>query len=347
MYNIILKLATQFEKMAVSRLVTYHGTNAMNLPSIARKGLQAFKPTDSTLTQRGVYLTNNIQAAARYATSRYGSSEYPVVLELLIASPRHVKKITLDPLDDESDMYEQVDWSPWDDSVQQLERTIKDVLGLERLSPINIEPDIDNLNGMEIYRMILDFAKKRGLDIQKIKNKLREEMPPGEDFGDFEISESGTLKLTQQAYDSMHQMIYPKSLPSVSIKAIWIPEKVLNPNFKSLAVEQTKFGSKLLAGEIADISNFFRNAHVWNADALPAAMESIRNMYAVTSGYVDISELENAAKEGDVDSFNNILDWIAFEEFSNFDTVVNEQKWFKFNIGGKLTVNNAIKLYKE
>jgi len=171
-------------------------------------------------------------------------------------------------------------------------------------------------------------------------------MPPGENFGDFEISDSGTLKLTQQAYDNMHQMVYPKSLPPVTIKAIWVPEKVLNPVFRTLAVEQQEFGSKLLAGEIANFSAEFQNARVWNQEELPQAMQTIRNMDAVQAGYVDISDLEAATQKGDVDHFNDILDWISYEDFANFDTTVNNQAWLKFNIEGRLTVDNAISLYK-
>jgi hypothetical protein len=46
-------------------------------------------------------------------------------------------------------------------------------------------------------------------------------MPDGTIMGDFTI-EGGKIKLDKEIYNQIHQMTYPKALPSVAIKAVLI-----------------------------------------------------------------------------------------------------------------------------
>ena len=76
---------------ALSRIVTYHGTNASNLPEILRNGIEARSPQGRF--DKGVYLTMDLETAARYAVEGSGGTreEQPCILEIAI-SVRMVSK---------------------------------------------------------------------------------------------------------------------------------------------------------------------------------------------------------------------------------------------------------------
>ena len=247
------------EKIAQYSLTIYHGTDGRFLPSILEKGLQANRPKGPFTLDKGVYLTGDIEKAARYAIDGIEKTVgIPVILEIVISKPSRIKKIYRDDLDREESIREDNDYE--DEDVVYLRRDVEQLIGGAWNDWRKIGFDWETygdpaaLNGLELYKTLIAYAKNKGLDLQQFKQKMFSIMPPGKTYGKYEITESGTIKMDTSGVEGMHQAVYPKSLPPSVIKAVWmsnVPEVVKG--------ERISVTQKLLPQESKRIMDDVRN----------------------------------------------------------------------------------------
>ena len=348
--NTITKLAAIYEKLCLARiysLTTYHGTDVSNIPGIVQKGLLAKKPEGLT-SLKGVYLTNTIETAARYACV----SANPVVLELTISSPKRIDKIVWDELDRDEDLYDDASEPFWHESESSLKRDISKVLeytgyGLPGSFP-SLPHEIEGFRGLNIYKEILNYARNNNMDVQQIKKSIQEIMPPGTDYEYFEIAQDGTLTLTGAFYDAATQMVYPESLPSIAIKAVWLPLENIKPEFRQRAVDTEGFGSRLLPGDISNINDEWKSVcnRIFSLDKkdeeeskeiMESVVDSLEfvDPHKITKDY--IVDLKRCIENNDAEEFKDIIynfEWLDAGEMSE------SKLWGKFNINGPAELLN-------
>ena len=347
MFDNIVRLTNLFCKLAaVNYIVTFHGTNAKNLASIAQKGLVPNSPLGGA---RGVYLTNDFETSAYYATGSNRNEEFPVVLEMVLSGNKRVKRLQHDDLDREHLAYG-YDAEPqepvWIEDIWKIEKNIREIVETVPIR-LNVNSDISELDGTNVYKLILNKAKENGLNIDKIKQLIKEHLPPQE-LEYIEITNDGTIKMTEAYYDSLHQMVYDKWIPSKAVKFVWIPEDRVLPLFKKLAIGSKESGYKILSGELGDMRDELRqiSSKCWEASSnkLLKLVEEIKELDKHGLFTNDLSDLEQYAKDGDWEKFRDWIDWTDGEELE-YGATAGERTWLKFAIGNGLQLGGVINLY--
>jgi hypothetical protein len=346
MFDNIVRLTNLFYKLAsINYIVTFHGTNAKNLTSIAQKGLVPNSPLGGT---KGVYLTNDFETSAYYAARSNRNEEFPVVLEMVLHKNKRIKRLQHDDLDREylaGGQYSEPEpeEAVWEWELNRLHNSIKKIINIK----LDFTYDISELDGINIYKLILNKARKDGLDTNKIKQLIKEHLPPQE-LEYIEITNDGTIKMTEAYYDSLHQMVYDKWIPSKAIKYVWVPEDRVRPLFKKLAIGSKESGYKILSGELGDMRDELRqiSSSCWkvNSDKLLEMLEKVKELDEYDLFKNDIGDLEQYAKEGNWEKFIDWIEWTVNEEL-DFGTVAGERTWLKFAIGNGLQLGGVINLY--
>src|SRR5260221_120095 len=118
--NRLTKLAHTYVNAYPRSIVSYHGTDAKFLPSILQVGLRAQKPPGGS--DFGVYLTNDMEKAARYAVEgTWSETNHPCILEVVLTGRNRVKKVYRDTLDREEDnLYGDYGYDSDDDDLSSL-----------------------------------------------------------------------------------------------------------------------------------------------------------------------------------------------------------------------------------
>ena len=342
MFDNIVRLTNLFYKLAaVNYIITFHGTNAKNLASIAQKGIMPHKPHGGA---GGIYLTNDFETSAYYAAGSDRNEEFPVVLEIVLYGNKRIKRLQHDDLDREYlayGEYAEPSEEGWEWESNHIHRSINNILNLK----LDFTYDISELDGVNIYKLILNKARKDGLDINEIKQLIKEHLPP-QKLEQIEITNDGTIKMTDAYYDSLHQMVYDQWIPAKAIKYVWVPEDKVLPLFKKLAIGSKASGYKVLSGELGDIRNELReiSGECYEADSetLLKLVEKIKEIDR--HNLFDTDDLEKYAKEGNWESFRDWVEWTENEEL-DYGTTSGERTWLKFAIGNGLQLGGVINLY--
>jgi hypothetical protein len=347
------KLACLFEKLAaVNVLKTYHGTSVYNLQSIAEKGLGL---------DNNLYLTNDIETAAYYAAASDRNKNYPVILEIVIHGASRIKNILHDEMDREhlagGEFGEPR--NQWEEDLYQLRSAVKhiaeelnlnysDIRFLENI--IDLDDDLSKINGLNIYKELIAFARTNNIDVNKIKQLIQKYLPVGSISDHLEITANGTIKTTADYYDAMHQMIYLNKLPVKTIKAIWAPEKQIRPLFKKLASEKKQFGYKILSGDVGHLRDKLQriDGKIYYSKTPEEMLRLIEEIKEYDEfGIIETKDLEEAAKAGNKTEILDILSWISNEDLQ-YGAVAGEQNWLKFELGRiGLGLNRVIDLYEN
>ena len=246
----ILKLSQSFFKFALLKsILLYHGTDGTNLSKILSQGLKKFR-ADRT-SPSAVFLTPSLEAAARYALFSGREDHFvPIILEIVIAGEKRVKKLREDPLDQEDEWYDDSgDIGPTDtmENILLLKRQVEDILGFV---PDSIENRLNHAHkdedmiGYNIYADILFAAREEKLNIQEIKKKMFNKMLS---FGNLDLAQNGTFIASKEHLENLHQEYYPKNVPSNAIKAVWVGN--VPENLRS-GKETKQIAAKLLPGEL-------------------------------------------------------------------------------------------------
>lgn len=347
MFDHIIKLTDTFCKLAaVYSITTFHGTNAKNLSDIAQKGLVPHIPYGTPYGAKGIYLTNDFETSAYYAAGSDRNSDYPVVLEMVLSGNKRIKRLQHDDLDREHLAYgygSEPSEEGWEWEINKIHHSINKILNLN----LDFTYDISKLDGVNIYKLILNRAIKEGLNINKIKQLIKEHLPPNESEY-IEITNDGTIKMTKAYYNQMHQMVYDKWIPAKAVKFVWIPEDRVLPLFKKLAIESKKSAYKLLSGELGHMRDRIRNigSKCWEASSnkLLKLVEEIKELDEHGLFTNDLSDLEQYAKDGDWEEFSDWIDWADGEEL-DYGATAGERTWLKFAIGNGLQLGGVINLY--
>jgi len=330
----------------VYSLTTYHGTDARNIQNILEKGLLARKPEGRF--DKGVYLTNDIEKAARYAVEGIAKEGQPAILEIMISGGHRVKKIYRDPLDREESIFEDL-VDRYDEDLRYLERDIDEVFNGKyihnKVIDLTTFGDPTSLRGKNIYKAIIDYARKNGLNVEDIKRRMFDRISPNSNYGPWIISEDGSVVLDESVYEEMHQQIYPKNLPATTIKAIWltgIPENVEG--------ERLEIKSKLLPQEAKEIRE---EVKALAQDVYFMKPEESKKMEAM------IEDLEYYNRhhwfDNDIKTLNAYKDANDLEHFKNEFEGISQQmddEWFDDAYGAstifvKLTPQDALRYIKK
>jgi hypothetical protein len=228
---------------ALHSITLYHGTSLASAKKIVKAGLKALRGGGPLSTGSGhakaVYLTGDKGTAARYATG----SDYPVVIEVRISSPRRIASLTLDPMDNpevgwnsDSGSYDyDPEWAylfqgvaeyakkqGWDDGLLWSDR-------LERLLPheSSLGVEVEKLlRGYNLYKSVSQWLRRRRpvtapSDLKRFRGAFRS----GE-YGTLHLSNSGSVRLDSSHFSDLHQVQYSKGLPPSAVKRVWVPESV-------------------------------------------------------------------------------------------------------------------------
>lgn len=351
----ITKICNSFYKIAqVHGLTVYHGTDGKNLSNILSEGLKAFKA--DRWQPKSVYLTYDKETAARYAVNNFmRSHSLPVILEIYLSGKKRIKNIIRDELDrPEEAQYEDTSMIDGNENILSLETDIKRILNINSYGmlynfPIDLNvPEITDLRGKNIYKAILDYGRQNNLNIQDLKKKMFEIIPPETDYEEFDIAPDGSIRMTQSHYENMHQQRYPKNLPPPVIKYVWVANV---PENMSSGKEQISIAPKLLANEAIDIfknlqniTNKYYSSNQLDNEKMQDIFDTIKdddNYHLFKDMY---SDFENAIENNDSEAFLELL--------QNLDQAINDE-WFddhyldpvvftKFNPQEALAVVNLI-----
>jgi len=333
----------------VHSITMYHGTDGNNLETIMREGLKPIKGS--------VYLTPDIETAAYYSTFHKGSNENPIVLELVLTKGKRIKKLHEDPMDQPylsmGEYSEPSEYGkPWDESVRDLENDLEKIIGrYAYIRDLNIDTnEIENLDGINIYKKLIDFAQSKNIKVDKIKQLMFKIIPPGEEYEYIKVMDDGTLKLTENYYNEISQLMYNQEIPPSAIKAIWIPSSNLTlyipeTNYQG---ETKNIGRKLLPGDIGNLVDNFRqfSKDVWylssikqknaieNEDLIEELVQIVAKAQNLLKEYelehFDISELMEDAQNGNAQNLAESLDYIAYEALERTDSIKQEQ-WIRID----------------
>lgn len=349
--NNLFNFASYFEKIAKAiGITTYHGGDASRLPSILEKGMLAKVPVGAPHAPKGVYVTNNVEAAARYCRD----FDKPVILEIYISSPKRVNKLKQDPLDLDESLHENYDSEPFFyEDVRRIEDGINNIFNISGWNcPIKLPDEIEKFRGFSLYRAIKDYAKSIGANLEEVKKKIQEFLPPQE-LEYLNISNSGDVSLLPSVYDTFHQMYYPKDLPAKTIKAVWIPKNKLKEGITG--EEEKSFGRRLIPADIKAIERVtdnFKNHYYNDEESIDLEiMESIieelsredwvgickeKNKWNNKSFIDELEEIKNNFESlGEEESENSLeLKKEFYEKFSDLDPleageVGGEETWVK------------------
>ena len=282
---------------AVHRMRLYHGTELKNLPSIEKKGLIAQGGVKWSATgilkskQDAVYLTSDIELAARYAVG-HAKQHTPAVLEVDLTSSRRFKKVRYDPLDRQADAWNYEEH--YDDSVDFLWREL-DKAFKQTIRDMGADPGYHNLNwsydnelegfdGEDAYKRIANditklFGKRGDTRFRRQVMKALQRNLPDTDFGYMEIK-GGVLKLTEEYFETREQLMYLANLPPAAIKGVWV--RISDFKFHpSEYLELRKFDIKKLPGEAADETEALREAGGKIINYGPEALDSYEVQTAI------------------------------------------------------------------
>lgn len=249
----IYELASQFLKLAKTvGVTTFHGTQADNIDDIIYGGLLAKHPKGAPNAVKAVYLTNNVETAARYC--RVGNK--PIVLEIYISSPKRVNKLMQDELDRDESLYDNYDNETFfAEDVRYLEDRINEIFDLGKYSqcPVSLPHEIEGFRGFDLYGEIKYEARQNNMNLEQVKAKMKN-LLPAQDLEYLKIGDSGTISLLSSVYDAFHQMAYTEDLPAKTIKAVWIPKNKLKQEVAE-GKEEESFGRRLIPGDIKHLQN--------------------------------------------------------------------------------------------
>lgn len=341
MFQRISNLSKYFEKLALHSISLFHGTDAGNIRNIINQGLLAQQPNGAF--SKNIYLTPDIETAALYSSpSGHNRFSKPIILEITISGQKRVNRLSEDYMDqpyqaagegasqDINDFY--------DEDIYYLKRKIEDILeeiGLHKGYSRDFPQSMEHLNGFNIYKKILEIARGADIDIQKTKNAIKKYLPLDTAFQYIEIKPDGTLKPTEDYYKALHQMEYPKDLPSRTIKAVWIPKNNVNPLFQKLAIGQAEFGERILAPEIGSLKT-----EIWNNLHYQDDIESIKQNIQ----RIDVHNLIDLSNDTeDIDNFKFDIEEQLYD--LDWGKEVNKQIWFKFSTETFPDLRNVENLY--
>jgi hypothetical protein len=365
--SLLLKKCSEFEQKIISlaypdRITMFHGTDAKKLQLILsdakeNSGLMAFKPSDNI---KGVYLTPDMQTAARYAVNHHSNKhEYPVVLEIQLSSKKRVKKLLRDTMDRSETAYEQ-EVSQETESLRYLENDIAEVFGKEYFAPSGFDryfdtriQDLTELKGKNVYKAIIQYGIDNGFDKNELKKMIFKVMPPGTDYdGLMEIANDGTITLTESYYRSAHQLIYPNNLPSATIKSIYIsniPEEIAKSATGSVSLKQ-----KMLPHEIKGLKDELTRCigkYVWKNpseddahEVMEKAIENLKDI-DIIGLYSDAwLDLEKILQNGDWESFKELLLGIEDDINRSYgdDEEIEAGKFYKFTLEQAKNIVNSL-----
>ncbi len=303
-------------------LTTYHGTDGRFLPKILTEGLRASKPQGRF--DKGVYMTSDLEKAARYAIDGIEKTHgIPVILQINISKDTRIKKIYRDPLDrDEDHLYDEYD--NYNKDLQDLNRDINEVLkkSMPEIDfgytyPLNLEDingDLSKLRGINIYKNIINLARNKGADLNKVKKVLFSIIPPDKNYGNIIVSEDGTIKIDTSEIENMHQQIYPKKLPPSVIKAVWVANVP-----KQFGGERMDISSKLLPQESRAIFDDIRglgNKYYWKKEINEDEVEDLINeLEDINLGGWFNDDIASIKSDPSLDNIKEVL--TSLEEFEN------------------------------
>lgn len=244
-------------KEAEYSLTYYHGTGFDNLPIILKNGLLQKKPIQG---DPAVYLTPNIDLAARYAVGEVGTHKFarkPAILELNVSpTPQVIRKMAYDPMDrpdnawdyDPSESAEYIAVREVEDEVARFVKKINPRVGyyhfdLDQFANKKRE-DLFQYNGINLYQILFQIIAEtfQFLDKKKIYGLIRQSFPAGKFNDFFQITPSGTLRVTPGYLTNLNQYQYFHKLPPSAIKYIWVKEDdfpgIKGLEKKDIAVEE-------------------------------------------------------------------------------------------------------------
>jgi len=299
----------------INQLSYYHGTDIKILPSILKSGLiPNGSPSTKGRHQKAVYLTPSFETAARYAIG-LGTDQIPVVVEFVISKEKRIKKIQYDPMDRPESTWDEdgggMGGGPEDDSIREIEHGIENILKKlgkkDTRYSINLrdygfdDDEISSFDGVNIYKVVTSTIMKKydpwiaGVKISRndVLKAVREEFKPGQLAEYFEIRDDGTLKLTQDYYQSKDQYLYPKNIPPVAIKFIWVRVDDFKID-RSRYVEFKKAGAKELPGESKEKINRIREILTNLGGALEEMIEDDDDLIEIREELEGYGETEAA-----------------------------------------------------
>jgi hypothetical protein len=359
----------QYLNEAVYGLSSYHGTEFENLQSILQTGLVAKSPKG--VNQKGVYITPDIELAARYGLN-WGLNLYervkistPIVFELYISKPKRTKRLQYDPLDRQENAWSTDSYgeTPESEVLAHLESDIWKVisdLGLSKRYDFQHvilqahDYDLESYDGLNLTRdLAKDIMRFYQLPAQRYKEVVAATVnvfQSGTDYeGLMEITDDGTLKLQSDYYESREQLIYPENLPISTVKYLWV--RVEDFNLPWQAYEDTRvFGFKMLPQEARGLLDNIERAL---RDLAYSELDAIYDQELISA----ISLLEGEGYDDIVNYLQKLLDMTDEQRFE-MDRDAHQEMlldasgwihndWFQDNViadktrWGKLTIGKA------
>ena len=247
----------------------YHGTNFKNLRSIAEKGLENKSGQfwsaigKEAVDEKGaVYLTPDLEKAVRYAVGA-SRDAVPMVLEVVITNPKRFNIMREDPMDQSSDAWNyensnlsEITYEVESDITGGLEKIIEKYSGDKesiRLYDYLKTDGIEDFDGINIYKLSLKILNDyEGMpnrnDLMRVLKKM---FPVGEFTEYLDIREDGTLKLSENYWETREQLYYLKPIPPSAIKGVWVRLGDFENIDEVEVYETSDFGVKELPHETA------------------------------------------------------------------------------------------------
>lgn len=265
-HQTILECLTTLSE-TVYNLTLFHGTPAKNISKIVQSGKLVAKSPRPGIT-KGVYLTSDFELAARYAMDwglgaiKNPTANIPVVLELVVSGRKRVNRVKYDPLDRQSAAWDEEGSDDLYEATRGINYDLRKVLGQfgitetgylsvgDLVSFTFTEPE--DLVGVNIIKSFLDYIKANypslmATSARQVKQAVVKTFS-GKGYDQFDIADDGTIKLSQDWYESREQLLYPRDIPLSAIKAFWI-RKTDFEHLTSHSLETKKAGLKLLPQE--------------------------------------------------------------------------------------------------
>jgi len=324
----------------VANMVLYHGTSVRNVPAILQKGLEARSGavwgggTPLKPGEKAIFITRDFEKAARYGLSVL-RNEVPAIIELVLSKPRRFNKVFYDPMDRAE---HHSDESETDEIVYNIERILENIaesFGYEgnlRLPKI-LEPDeLEELNKVNIFKesskflvKLLNFGAHHKFEIRKLIKKVVQAFR-NVNWEMLEVRPDGTMKLTQEFFDSREQLLYKKSMPSKSIKGIWVRAEDFLEH-KDLAIDSKKAGIRDLPGEDEDYKEFLLSLQHLDPSELSDEIEMAKTYDP------ELVELLKAFESGEINEQEFREELFGFEDdlFSTYGERISPAiLWLKF-----------------
>lgn len=343
--------------------VLYHGTGVDNIKSIMSQGLKINSPlTTSGRGTTAVYLTPNIKLAARYSVGGLSDAplnRIPAILEIKLFGNRRHGSMESDPLDRSDTAWQrhyEMDNSD-KEAIRELENDVeKFIVDMSKRYQFPLKPyyhvslghEFEGLRGFQLYKYIISTIARLvdPVRFRQIKNEivrlLNTDLAPGTNYeGKLVITDSGTLQLTPDYWETMHQNMYKRNIPPAAIKAVWVRKS----DFPNLEGEEKKFGTELLPQEVVDKYEDEKNT-----------LENIgRNVRKLIDNFLDdrddkdyyIDKL-NDLKSDDFESYiDDIIAGMDEEDF-DFDPLIDEIEQRGYELAGDLNddVGRAVETNK-